>query len=131
MWVGRNKGSGWGTAPEPLEDPVPLDLEKAKEYVSGDVTLPGDHPPRAPSETFDRATKTDGYEVLYNDPKGTVAKDMAKNLEKQAKRQVDALPDGAVLEWHCSTQKGATALRNLLSRKHSAIKVVYTPRRGV
>ena len=195
QWVGRNKGSGWGAGNEPLERPVSLDLEKAKEYASGDVTLPGGHPPRTPPETFDRATKTDGheykyrgveekewmkyqeqitghtspgdgrlveytvnmddgstvsfdgrterngqevfleakdgYEVLYNDPKGTVAKDMAKNLEKQAKRQVKALPDGATLEWHCSTQKGATALRNLLADNYSSIKVVYTPRRGV
>lgn len=195
QWVGRNKGAGWGAGNEPLEDPVPLDVAKAKEYASGDVTLPGDHPPRTPPETFDRATKTDGYEyknrsveekdwmkyqeqitghtspgdgrlveytvnmddgstvsfdgrterngqevfleakdgyeVLYNDPRGTVAESMAENLEKQAKRQVDALPDGATLEWHCSTQKGATALRNLLGKDYPEIKIVYTPRRGV
>ena len=193
--MGRNKGAGWGAGNEPLERPVPLDLEKAKEYASGDVTLPGDHPPRTPPETFDRATKTDGheykyrgveekewmkyqeqitghtspgdgrlveytvntkdgstvsfdgrterngqevfleakdgYEVLYDRPDSTLSKDIANNIKAQAKRQLDALPDGATLEWHCSTQKGATALRNLLSRKHSGIKVVYTPRRGV
>lgn len=57
-----------------------------------------------------------------------MASDMMKSIHKQASSQTRALPDGAKLEWHVSSQKGATAIRNLLeSEGMRKIDVVFTP----
>ncbi|BDB44642.1 hypothetical protein Mkiyose1665_41510 [Mycobacterium kiyosense] len=42
---------------------------------------------------------------------------------------LDALPDGAILEWHVSDPYGAAALRDLFNFNGlSEIRVLYTPK---
>jgi len=51
-------------------------------------------------------------------------------LELEAKRQLDALPDGAILEWHVTDAYGAAAVRDFFERAglDDQIEVVFTPR---
>lgn len=67
---------------------------------------------KPPQEIFLEAKR--GYEILETSPYLDKSLSMKQNLSKEIIRQVKALPDGARLEWHVSTERGATAIRNVV-----------------
>lgn len=55
----------------------------------------------------------------------------ADSLVAQAQRQLDAVPHGAVIEWHVSDPYGAAGMRQLLESRRMfshEIRAVYTPK---
>lgn len=72
-----------------------------------------------------------GIDHLATDPLSDLSVLTAAELLNIASWQLNALPDGAVLEWHSNTTHGATALRNLLiTNGITAIRVRNTPAIG-
>ncbi len=68
---------------------------------------------------------------LATDPMSDLSALTAADLLSIASWQIDALPHGARLEWHCDTSPGATAVRNLLAvNALTAINVIHTPAIG-
>ncbi|WP_010533226.1 Tox-REase-5 domain-containing protein [Brachybacterium squillarum] len=112
--------SGWNrTEDGRIPEYVVHDLDGNKVAFDG-RTMRGDQ------EVFLEAKR--GYEILQDAPGSAMASDMMKSIHKQASSQTKALPDGAKLEWHVSSQKGATAIRNVLeSEGLRKIDVVFTP----
>lgn len=79
-----------------------------------------------PQEVFLEAKL--GYQDLVNDPGGSWASRVRAKLLKQALRQRDALPPGAVLEWHVSDARSASAIAKLFEEANVPnVDVVYTP----
>ena len=71
-------------------------------------TLRGD----PPQEVYLEAKR--GYEILDRAPYSQRAEGMRHNLLEELRRQMRVLPKGAELEWHVSTARGATAIRNIV-----------------
>lgn len=72
-----------------------------------------------------------GIDHLATDPLSDLSVLTAAELLNIASWQLNALPDGAVLEWHSNTTPGATALRNLLiTNGITTIRVRNTPAIG-
>ena len=69
-----------------------------------------------------------GYQLIVFKPDLEKAKAMKVNLVAEARRQLNALPDAAVLEWHCSDAHAAREIRRILLREgFTDIDVIYTP----
>ena len=80
-----------------------------------------------PQEVFLEAK--DGYAELAVNPDKPWAQGMKESIVDQAKRQTQALPDGAVLEWKVSDPRGAEAIQKILDRERIFdIKVDSIPR---
>lgn len=86
--------------------PDPRDPSKAA-FLGGRV-LRGE----PPQEVFLEAKR--GYEILERYPNSLRAEGIRENLSKEAIRQLRILPDDAKLEWHVSTERGATAIRDTI-----------------
>ncbi|WP_218002292.1 restriction endonuclease fold toxin 5 domain-containing protein, partial [Janibacter corallicola] len=86
-------------------------------------TLRGD----PPHEVFLDAK--DGYADLASNPGRPWTRGMKDGILDAAKRQTDALPEGAVLEWKVSDPRGADAIQKLLDdEKFFNIDVEYVPK---
>jgi hypothetical protein len=74
--------------------------------------------------------KGPGYANKFNDnltPKKWFAPSGAKQLAKQAERQLKAAP-GVLIRWHVAEKKAADAIRKLLAEASvEGIEVVHTP----
>lgn len=71
----------------------------------------------------------DGYRGLAFNPQAGPFRGMAQTSVEKALRQLDALPDGARLEWHVSDPHGAAALRQLIEDAGiDDLSIIYTPR---
>ncbi|MDP7735102.1 Tox-REase-5 domain-containing protein [Mycobacterium paragordonae] len=85
------------------------------------------HVLRGPREVFLEAK--DGFRGLAFAPDNSYWLSRAEGAVGQATRQLDALPEGAVLEWHVSDPYGAAALRELFdSNGLYDVTVIYTPK---
>jgi hypothetical protein len=69
------------------------------------------HPP---VEVFLEAK--DGYARLYHQPESTWSYDASRSLLLQTRRQIRALPDDAIMEWHVSDAHGARAIAGLFAQ---------------
>lgn len=86
-------------------------------------TLRGD----PPVEVFLEAKK--GYEGLHWNPDSTRSQGMRESIVAQIERQRAALPDGAQLEWHVSSIKGAEAIQRIFDDLDIFdVPVHYTPK---
>ena len=65
-----------------------------------------------PQEVYLEAKR--GYEILDRAPYSQRAEGMRHNLLEELRRQMRVLPKGAELEWHVSTARGATTIRNIV-----------------
>jgi len=71
----------------------------------------------------------DGYRGLAFNPEVGRFRGMRMSSVDKALRQLDALPEGARLEWHVSDPHGAAALRQLMiDRGINDLSIVYTLR---
>jgi hypothetical protein len=85
------------------------------------------HTFRGPQEVFLEAK--DGFRGLAFAPDNSYWLSRAEGAVGQATRQLDALPEGAILEWHVSDPYGAAALQELFERRRLFdITVIYTPK---
>ncbi|WP_303351700.1 Tox-REase-5 domain-containing protein [Kocuria sp.] len=82
-----------------------------------------------PREVFLEAKH--GYKGELDPVTGRVSRDFESLWEDQLRRQLDAMPDAAHLEWHFSSPEGAAAARRLFSTNpdFSQVKFIYTPLR--
>ncbi|OLT79681.1 hypothetical protein BKG58_19830 [Mycobacteroides abscessus subsp. abscessus] len=70
------------------------------------------------------------YEPLFKYPEATWVDNIRQDLLKEAQRQLNALPDGAILEWHVANPQSAAIMRDLLeSRGLDDVHVIYTPQK--
>ncbi|SKJ75580.1 transmembrane protein [Mycobacteroides abscessus subsp. abscessus] len=68
------------------------------------------------------------YEPLFKYPDKDFTANIREGLVDEAQRQLNALPDGALLEWHVANPQSAAIMRDLLeSRGLLDVRVVYTP----
>lgn len=68
------------------------------------------------------------YEPLFKYPEKDFTANIREGLVDEAQRQLNALPDGAILEWHVANPQSAAIMRDLLeSRGLLDVRVVYTP----
>lgn len=82
---------------------------------------------RGPQEVLLEAK--DGFRGLAFAPDNSYWLSRAESAVAQATRQMDVLPDGAILEWHVSDPFGAAALRQLFDRRELYdVIVIYTPK---
>ncbi|MDQ0647504.1 hypothetical protein QFZ53_001700 [Microbacterium natoriense] len=73
----------------------------------------------------------DGYSILHWAPESLRALSQAESIVDQIGRQLDSLPNGAILEWHVTDPWGAAAIRRILLENQIVdVEVVYTPRIG-
>lgn len=69
-----------------------------------------------------------GYQVLAFAPGSRISEKIGLALADEAQRQLDALPDGARLEWHVSDPNAAVAVRHRLAQEDIyEVDVIYTP----
>ncbi|WP_241178219.1 hypothetical protein [Mycolicibacterium nivoides] len=70
------------------------------------------------------------YEPLFKYPEAPWVDNIRQDLLKEAQRQLNALPDGAILEWHVANPQSAAIMRDLLeSRGLDDVHVIYTPQK--
>jgi len=68
------------------------------------------------------------YAPLFKDPDAPWTANIREGLVNEAQRQLNALPDGAILEWHVANPQSAAIMRDLLeSRGLLDVRVIYTP----
>jgi hypothetical protein len=73
----------------------------------------------------------DGYSILHWASESPRALSHAERIVEQIDRQLDILPDGAILEWHVTDPWGAAAIRRILLENQIVdVNVIYTPRLG-
>ncbi|PJE01677.1 MAG: hypothetical protein CK428_30930 [Mycobacterium sp.] len=85
------------------------------------------HTYRGAQEVFLEAK--DGFRGMAFQPGNSYWLSRAEGAFGQAQRQLDALPEGAILEWHVSDPYGAAALRQLFERRRLFdVTVIYTPK---
>ncbi|WP_277453647.1 PrsW family glutamic-type intramembrane protease [Janibacter sp. DB-40] len=71
----------------------------------------------------------DGYAELAMNPDKPWARGMRESIVDEARRQSQALPDGAVLEWKVSDPRGADAIQEILDDEgYFNISVDYIPK---
>lgn len=100
--------SGWEATPDGRvpEYTMPDVLDPSRTVTFDGHVLRGE----PPQEVFLEAKR--GYEILDRSPDTPRARGIRQNLEEEVIRQYNVLPDNARLEWHVSTESGATAIRN-------------------
>ena len=80
-----------------------------------------------PVEVFLEAK--DGYSILGEAPFHPKAQNMMDSIRAQVDRQLNALPEGAVLEWHVSDPIGAAAIQKIFDDLMlEDVQVFYTPK---
>lgn len=116
--------SGWEVLPDGTQPEYLMPSATPSGVVKFDGhTVRGD----PPVEVFLEAK--DGYQVLGTAPGIKMSKDMATKIENQVNNQLDALPEGAVLEWHVSDPIGAAAIKSLFEVQDiQGVHVMYTPK---
>ncbi|MGV0774021.1 hypothetical protein [Mycobacterium syngnathidarum] len=68
------------------------------------------------------------YSPLFKHPDAPWTANIREGLVNEAERQLNALPDGAILEWHVANPQSAAIMRHLLeSRGLLDVDVIYTP----
>lgn len=67
------------------------------------------------------------YEILAADDTGIRERGIVSDILMQAQRELDAIPDDAILEWHVSNTYGAAAIDRLFRTEGLRVKVYYTP----
>lgn len=85
------------------------------------------HTFRGPQEVFLEAK--DGFRGYAFNPDSDYWQGRADKAIIQVQRQLAALPDDAILEWHVSDPYGASALRGLfMDRGIDDVEIIYTPK---
>ncbi|ANN98216.1 Tox-REase-5 domain-containing protein [Mycobacteroides abscessus] len=85
------------------------------------------HTFRGPQEVFLEAK--DGFRGYAFNPDSDYWQGRADKAIIQVQRQLAALPDDALLEWHVSDPYGASALRRLfMDRGIDDVEIIYTPK---
>ncbi|MCA4997624.1 hypothetical protein HWD35_23150 [Tsukamurella tyrosinosolvens] len=67
------------------------------------------------------------YAPLFKYPSADWVDNIKTDLLMEAQRQLDALPEGAILEWHVANPQSAAIMRELLESRGLDVDVIYTP----
>lgn len=116
------------TGVKPSADGTVLEFERVNPGTGAAVLYDG-HVVRGSQEVFLDAK--DGYKSMLVDKadESFVQNMVIPKLLKEARGQLDALPAGAILEWHVSDSLGADAMRKILEDAgYYGVDVIYTPK---
>lgn len=69
------------------------------------------------------------YAPLFKHPDAPWFANIREGLVEEAERQLSALPDGSILEWHVANPQSAAIMRDLLESRGFDVHVVYTPQK--